>query len=183
MIGVTNIIFVLPVILLLSQSIQKVHSFAISSSSSPKRRKVSNQGKSAGGFAKKDDTVATTHTRDESISTSNLINFLLQWKSEGLGLDSDAGSEVGYDITTGIRGMYATKPFKKGEIVCKVPSDLALSLTDPNSDAATSETAMNVADGGVNFLQWYANNEQARQMWTAMGGDAKRALSRVQKNR
>jgi hypothetical protein len=84
-----------------------------------------------------------------------------------LGLDSDAGSEVGYDMSTGIRGMYATKPFKKGEIVCKIPSDLALSLTDPNSDDATSETAMNVADGGVNFLQWYANNEQARKMWTA----------------
>jgi len=84
-----------------------------------------------------------------------------------LGLDSDAGSEVGYDTTTGIRGMYATKPFKKGEIVCKIPSDLALSLTDPNSDAATSETAMNVADGAVNFLQWYANNEQARQMWSS----------------
>lgn len=55
MIGVTKTIFILPVILLLSQSIQKVHSFAISSSNSPKRKKVSNQGKSAGGFAKKDD--------------------------------------------------------------------------------------------------------------------------------
>jgi len=167
MISVTNTIFILPVLILLSQSTHCVHSFAISSSSSPKRKKVSNQGKSAGGFAKKDDAVATTHTRDESITTSNLINFLLQWKSEGLGLDSDAGSEVGYDTSTGIRGMYATKPFKKGEIVCKIPSDVALSLTDPNSDAATSETAMNVSDGGVNFLQWYANNEQARQMWTA----------------
>jgi len=54
MIGVTNTIFILPVILLLSHSIH-VHSFAISSSSSPKRKKVTNQGKSAGGFAKKDD--------------------------------------------------------------------------------------------------------------------------------
>ena len=157
--------FLISIILLLAQSIDIVSSFAISSSNSPKRKKISNQGKAAGGFGKKDDTVATiTHTRDESTSTSNLINFLLQWKSEGLGVDSSAGTEVGFDMSNGIRGMYATKPFKKNEIVCKIPSDVALALTDP---ATATEETMNVADGAVNFLQWYANNEQARQMWTA----------------
>ena len=44
------------------------------------------------------------------------------------------------------------------------PSCTALALVDPST--ATEET-MNVADGAVNFLQWYKNNEQARQMWSA----------------
>ena len=52
---------------LLAQTIKNVSPFAISSSNSPKRKKVSNQGEAAGGFAKKpDDTVPTSHTRDES---------------------------------------------------------------------------------------------------------------------
>mmetsp|Transcript_32347 Transcript_32347/g.59676 ORF Transcript_32347/g.59676 Transcript_32347/m.59676 type:complete len:380 (+) Transcript_32347:69-1208(+) len=145
---------------LLAQTIENASPFAISSSNSPKRKKVSNQGKAAGGFAKKpDDTVPTSHTRDESPSTKNLINFLLQWKSEGLG-----PAEVGFDTSTGIRGMYATQPFKKNDIVCKIPSDVALALVDPSID--TGET-MNIAYGAVNFLQWYQNNEQARGMWSA----------------
>lgn len=153
-------------LLLITQTICKIHSFAVSSSNSPKRKKVTNQGKAAGGFAKKDDAVVATHARDESISTSNLINFLLQWRSEGIGVDSDAGSEVGFDTKNGIRGMYATKPFKKNDILCKIPSDVALALTDP-SKSTGEEMEMNIANGAVNFLQWYANNEQARQMWTA----------------
>ena len=157
----TNLLFFL-VLLAAAHSIGVVSSFAISSSNSPKRKKVSNQGKAAGGFAKKSDSVPTSHKRDESTSTSNLIDFLLHWKSEGLG--PDAGTEVGFDVTSGIRGLYATKPFKKNEILCKIPSDVALALTDPST--ATGET-MNVADGALNFLQWYQNNEQARQMWSA----------------
>lgn len=150
-------------VLLLAQCVDFVQSFAISSSSSPKRRKISNQGKAAGGFAKTSDSVPTSHTRDDSASTQTLIDFLLQWKSEGLG-GPDAGTEVGFDMTNGIRGMYATRMFKKGEIVCKIPSDVALALVDPS--AATGED-MNVADGAVNFLTWYQNNDQARQMWSA----------------
>lgn len=153
-------------LLLITQSIYKIHSFAVSSSNSPKRKKVTNQGKAAGGFAKKDDAVVATHARDESISTSSLINFLLQWRSEGIGVDSDAGTEVGFDTKNSIRGTYATKPFKKNDILCKIPSDVALALTDP-SKSTGEEMEMNIANGAVNFLQWYANNEQARQMWTA----------------
>eukprot|EP00571_Detonula_confervacea_P015672 CAMPEP_0172310220 /NCGR_PEP_ID=MMETSP1058-20130122/11357_1 /TAXON_ID=83371 /ORGANISM="Detonula confervacea, Strain CCMP 353" /LENGTH=386 /DNA_ID=CAMNT_0013022991 /DNA_START=84 /DNA_END=1244 /DNA_ORIENTATION=+ len=151
-------------LVLLVQSIAIASSFAVSSSSSPKRKTVSNQGKAAGGFAKKaPDSVPISHTRDESPSTQNLINFLLQWKSEGVG-GPDAGTEVGFDIDNGVRGMYATKPFKKNEIVCKIPSDVALALVDPNS---ATEESMNPADGALNFLRWYQNNEQARQTWSA----------------
>lgn len=150
--------------LLAQCSIENAHSFAVSSSSSPKRKKVTNQGKAAGGFAKTaPDSVPTTHTRDDSPTTQTLIDFLLQWKSEGLG-DADAGSEVGFDMTNGFRGVYATKPFKKNEIICKIPSDVALALVDPST--ATGED-MGVVDGAVNFLAWYQNNPQARQTWSA----------------
>ena len=71
---------------------------------------------------------------------------------------------MGFDTFTSIRGLYATKPFKKNEIICKIPSDVALALTDPST--ATGET-MSVVDGGVNLLGWYLNNEQARGMWSA----------------
>lgn len=145
-------------------SIDSAHAFAVSSSQSPKRKQVTNQGKAAGGFGKKSDSVPVTHTRDESASTQNLLNFLLQWKSEGLGTE-DSGTEVGFDTTIGIRGMYATKSFKQNEIICKIPSDVALALSDPNAASAINDE-MNVAEGGVNFLQWYANNQQAKVMWT-----------------
>jgi hypothetical protein len=150
-------------VFLIQFSVETVHSFAVSSSQSPKRKQVTNQGKAAGGFGKSTDSVPATHTRDESTSTQNLLNFLKQWKSEGLGT-AGTGTEVGFDTTNGSRGLYATKAFKKNDILCKIPSDVALALTDPST--ATDET-MNVADGGVNFLEWYANNAQARQMWTA----------------
>lgn len=135
--------------------------FAVSSSSSSKRKVKTNQGKAAGGFGKKDDTVPVSHTRDESPTTQQLINFLLQWKSEGLG-DAEAGTEIGYD-ENGFRGLYATKSFKKGDIICKIPSDCALALADPS---VVTETEMTVADGAVNYLQWYAMNPQARAMWS-----------------
>ena len=152
-------------VLLTKCSTETAHAFAVSSSQSPKRKQVTNQGKAAGGFGKKSDSVPITHTRDGSASTRNLLNFLLQWKSEGLGTE-DSGTEVGFDTTTGIRGMYATKAFKQNEIICKIPSDVALALSDPSAASAT-EDVMNVAEGGLNFLQWYANNAQAKVMWTA----------------
>mmetsp|Transcript_9346 Transcript_9346/g.21384 ORF Transcript_9346/g.21384 Transcript_9346/m.21384 type:complete len:382 (+) Transcript_9346:215-1360(+) len=140
-----------------------VSGFAVSSSSSPKRKVKTNQGKATGGFGKKDDSVPITHTKDMSESTLNLENFLLQWKSEGLGSD-DSGSEVGFDMDSGIRGMYANKSFRKGDIVCKIPSDVALALTDPSS---ATDVADGVADGAMNFIQWYASNEEAKQTWRA----------------
>ena len=144
-------------------SASDVSGFAVSSSSSPKRKVKTNQGKATGGFGKKDDSVPITHTKDTSESTLNLENFLLQWRSEGLASD-DAGSEVGFDMDSGIRGMYANKSFRKGDIVCKIPSDVALALTDPSS--ATDE-ADGVANGAMNFIQWYASNEEAKQTWKA----------------
>ena len=71
---------------------------------------------------------------------------------------------MGFDTSHGIRGLYATKSFKANEIVCKIPSDVALAVTDPSTATGEQES---VVDGAVNFLEWYANNAQARVMWTA----------------
>lgn len=136
--------------------------FAVSSSQSPRKRKLTNQSKGAGGFGKKGDAVPTTHTRDTSDEINGLVTFLTKWKSVGLGMDSNAGTEVGYSTLHGRRGMYATKSFKKGDILCKIPSDCALALSDPSRMGDLDQTP---AEGGRNFLQWYANNDKARAMW------------------
>ncbi|KAL7515506.1 hypothetical protein ACHAXN_013449 [Cyclotella atomus] len=149
--------------LLAQCTLKSADAFAVSSSQSPKRKQITNQGKAAGGFAKQNDSVPITHTADTSPSTQNLLNFLLQWNSEGLGA-SDSGTEVGFDTTNNIRGLYATKSFKKGEILCKIPSDVALALTDPSTASGEQES---VVDGGVNFLEWYVNKADARGMWSA----------------
>jgi hypothetical protein len=149
--------------LLAQCGLESADAFALSSSQSPKRKQITNQGKAAEGFAKRTDSVRITHTADTSPSTQNLLNFLLQWKSEGLGAQ-DSGTEVGFDTTNNIRGLYATKSFKKGEIICKIPSDVALALTDPSTASGEQES---VVDGGVNFLEWYLNKAEARGMWSA----------------
>ena len=143
-----------------AHSITFASCFAITSSNTPKKKQITNQSKPPGGFAKNpSDFAPITHATDDSSTTQNLIRFLLQWKSQGLGDDPDSGgTQVGFDSTTGIRGMYATRSFKKGEILCKIPSDCALALSDPSLTAG--EEAMNVAEGALNFL-----NEQARGMW------------------
>lgn len=151
-------------VLLLTIQPTVVSGFAVSSSSSksPKKRKVTNQSKGAGGFGQKNDSVPTTHIRDESDGVKNLLGFLTSWKSEGLGLSSEAGTEVGTSTIHGRRGMYATKSFKKGDILCKIPSDCALALSDPSQMGDIDQTP---AEGGRNFLQWYAQNDQAKVTW------------------
>jgi hypothetical protein len=134
--------------------------FALSASSSPKKTIKTNQEEAAGGFGKKADIVPVSHMRDESPSTQNLVDFLHRWKSEGLG--EDAGTEIGFN-ENGFRGVYATKPFNKGDIICKIPSDCALALADPS--VATEET-LSIANSAANFLQWYVMNPEARKQWS-----------------
>lgn len=156
-----------PALLLVSVAlcvgIETVSAFAVSSSQSPKKRKITNQSKGmGGGFGKKDVSAPTTHTRDTSDEINSLLNFLSSWKSVGLGVDSKAGTEVGYSTINGRRGMYATKSFKKGDILCKIPSDCALALSDPSKMGDIDQTP---AEGGLNFLRWYADNDKAKAMW------------------
>lgn len=144
--------------------IDTVASFAVSSSSSPKRRQVTNQGKAPGGFAKRPED-PLTHARDDSAEMARLVQFLRGWKSEGVG--PGAGTEAGFAADGGgggRRGVFATRAFKKGDILCKIPSDCALALADPGSATDGEPT---VVDGGLNLLRWYQQDERARGLWSA----------------
>ena len=135
-----------------------VESFAFTSSSSPKRKKVSNKTKGGGGFGKVNDSVPIQHTADVSEATSTLIEFLTSQKAAGI----NSGCEIGFSHESNIRGLFATKSFKKGEVICKIPSDLALALSNPELGGSD---APNVAFGGRNFLDMYQNHNVASKTW------------------
>jgi SET domain len=72
------------------------------------------------------------------------------------------GTEIGFDPVTGMRGLYATKNFSKDKVICKIPSDLALAMSDP---AAAGDDASTIAHGGANFLTFYKNDPVAADQW------------------
>jgi len=47
-------------------------------------------------------------------------------------------------------------------MMCRIPSDCALALSDPSKDEAGLTT---LAQDGANFLNMYSNNAQAKQLW------------------
>jgi len=102
--------------------------------------------------------VPATHTPDTSPTTLALIQFLNSQKSKGL----NDGIEVGFDESIGLRGIYATRAFKKGELLCQIPSDCALALSDPQLGGSDVPT---IAHGGRNLLLMYINDHQAKQTW------------------
>ena len=85
------------------------------------------------------------------------MKFLKAQKAEGIG-----NIEIGYDSESGVRGLFANKNFKQGQILCKIPSDCALALSDPAKDAEDTPT---LAHGGANFLKMYMKPPNARQLW------------------
>ena len=103
------------------------------------------------------NTKTLTHTPDTSDSTQGLLQFLTAQKSRGL-----KDVEIGFSETTGVRGLFATKNFKKGQIMCQIPSDCALALSDPSKNG---EDAPTLTHGGANFLSMYWDNDQARKLW------------------
>eukprot|EP00588_Corethron_pennatum_P015846 CAMPEP_0194279568 /NCGR_PEP_ID=MMETSP0169-20130528/14005_1 /TAXON_ID=218684 /ORGANISM="Corethron pennatum, Strain L29A3" /LENGTH=364 /DNA_ID=CAMNT_0039024013 /DNA_START=65 /DNA_END=1155 /DNA_ORIENTATION=- len=108
-----------------------------------------------GGFAKSIAPVAE-HVPE---SASDLIDFLKAQGSKGIG----SGVEVGRSIDSTIRGLYATKDFKKDQILCRIPSDCALALSDPSE--AGDGGSISAALGGLNFLKFYVKNPQAAMLW------------------
>jgi hypothetical protein len=58
--------------------------------------------------------------------------------------------------------MHVTRPFKKGEILCQIPSDCALALSDPALGGSDVPT---IAHAARNFLVMYQNDERAKVMW------------------
>jgi len=139
-----------------------VNGFAISA----KTKNRSNK-KQTGGFGKQvdananvnvDASVPFQHTKDASESTTNLLNFLTSQKAEGL----NAGCEIGISDITNMRGMFATTSFKKGEIICKIPSDCVLALSNPELGGADAPTDVHT---GRNFLKMYQNDPTASKTW------------------
>jgi hypothetical protein len=145
-----------PLVALLALTAQAL---PITSSKSSKKSKIPKKDRSSGGgFGAPKRSVPTTHQVDESAPAAALIDFLLSFPSEGMGPES--GTQVGTCSQTGIRGIYATRAFSKGDILCKVPSDLALALSDPKGDDVPT-----VAHAGRNFLTMYVHQAQNSQTW------------------
>jgi len=156
-----------------------VHAFPISSSQTPSKKTVSNQ-KSKGatqGFGKKtkeQTPVPIQHTVDTSQTTLDLIKFLTSQNAIGISPSSsssasgeDAGCEIGISNATGRRGVYTKQPYRKNDIICRIPSDCVLALSNPELGGADTPT---LAHCGRNFLDMYQNNPVASETWKAYLG-------------
>jgi hypothetical protein len=116
-------------------------------------------GRGGGGFGAAIDARHTfIHTPDTAETTQNLLNFLKGQNAKGL--DS---VDIGFHQETGIRGLFVNTSVKKGQIVCQIPSDCALALSDPNKNGDDTPT---IAHGGANFLDMYWHHQQHRQIWS-----------------
>eukprot|EP00592_Proboscia_alata_P017575 CAMPEP_0194395214 /NCGR_PEP_ID=MMETSP0174-20130528/124296_1 /TAXON_ID=216777 /ORGANISM="Proboscia alata, Strain PI-D3" /LENGTH=438 /DNA_ID=CAMNT_0039191119 /DNA_START=75 /DNA_END=1390 /DNA_ORIENTATION=- len=111
---------------------------------------------SGGGFGKP-KSAPLIYTPDVTPKTQSLLQFL---NSQGSRLSN---VEIGTQISTNMRGIYATKAVKAEEILCQIPSDCALALSDPSSKTSVDDSK--VSTFGLNFLQMYANDPKAREVW------------------
>jgi hypothetical protein len=125
-----------------------VDSFAV------KSKKASAQS-NGGGFGQKEEV--ELHSPDTSGETQKLLQFLQAQKATGL-----KDVEIGNHLDTGVRGLFCTKKIKKGQMICKIPSDCALALSDPSKNGEDCPT---MAHNGANFLTMYWDNDQARPIW------------------
>ena len=125
-----------------------------------KGKKSLASGGGAKGFGASKEPIFT-HTPDTSASIQRLTQFLKAQKAMGV----DQGVvEIGINQETGQRGLFATNNIKKGQVVCMIPSDVALALSDP---AKMGEDAPTFAHGGMNFLNMYWNDPEKRKVWSA----------------
>jgi SET domain len=111
-----------------------------------------------GGFGAASNAPTFIHTTDTGESTQRLLQFLKAQKAKGLD-----NVDIGFHQETGVRGLFCTTNLKKGQIVCQIPSDCALALSDPNKNG---DDAPSIAHGGANFLDMYWNHEQNKQLWS-----------------
>jgi len=143
------------------QQHHQVHALASTKKSNKKKTGGSSGG--VGFGATKQPTFV--HTPDTSESTQRLVQFLQRNKARGLADDNGNSNkvvEIGF-LPNGVRGLFCTTNLKKGQIVCQIPSDMALALSDPSKNGQDAPT---VAHGGANFWEMYYHNEQARSLWS-----------------
>lgn len=137
-------------LLVVTSNVLEVQSFAKSSG--------------GGGFGAVSKSVELTYTPDMSDATATLVNFLKKFKSTGL--NEKGGVEVGTCLTTGRRGVYATRAFKKGDPLCRIPSDCVLALSDPSATSSGGDD-LKLSQLGQNFLTMYAQNADEQAKWAA----------------
>lgn len=86
---------------------------------------------------------AASYTATEEALTDFLKSHKANIQNVDIGIDSN-----------GNRGLFATKTFGKSDaLICKIPSDIALALLDPNK--VTSSDEGNVAEYGLSFYRQY----------------------------
>jgi len=151
-------------ILLCLLSLHHVNAFPMSSSQSSSKKNISNQKpkKAIQGFGKKSTKETIHHTVDTSETTSELIKFLTAQNTIGLS-GEDKGCEIGIS-NTGRRGIYTTRPYRKNDIICRIPSDCILALSNPDLGGDDTPT---LAHCGRNFLDMYQNHPEGSKTWKA----------------
>jgi hypothetical protein len=86
-------------------------------------------------------------TASYTVSEETLTNFLKSKKANIQNVD------IGIDSNSK-RGLFAAKTFGKSDaLICKIPSDIALALMDPQKVASSDEG--NVAEYGLSFYRQY----------------------------
>ncbi|KAL7560062.1 hypothetical protein ACA910_016124 [Epithemia clementina (nom. ined.)] len=99
----------------------------------------------------------------EPDNSPEIIRLMEYLKSQKADVDHVA---VGWHPQHG-RGLYTTKTFSKsegGQILCRVPSDCALALADPEQQQAKP---LSLAEEGANMLQLYLHNPERRAQFAA----------------
>jgi len=123
--------------------------------------KLKVQGKAGrmggGGFGPSKRTTFI-HTPDIGEESKRLQKFLEVQNAAGL-----ETIDIGFSKDTGRRGLFCLTKIKKNQIFCKIPSDCALALADPNK---TGEDAPTPAHRGANLLEMYMKKEQSRKFWS-----------------
>jgi len=132
----------------------EAHAFAMTSSKSSKKDRSRPKTGGGTGFGNKVPTLYHDPCLDSNIQS--LLEFLVH--KQGAILDD--GIQVGISKETSVRGVFCTRAYNKGEIICQIPSDAALALADPSSK---QETAL--VQAGCNFLEMYALHPDAKVAW------------------
>ncbi len=135
-----------------------VFSNAIYEANALARSKSKASGRSTGGGFGSSQKTSYIHTPDTAEESERLVKFLSAQKAKGL-----ENLDIGFDKETGRRGLFCTSKIKNGQKFCRIPSDCALALADPDKNG---EDAPTPAHRGANLLEMYMKNEQAKQLWS-----------------
>lgn len=128
---------------------------ALAATANKKNKRPAAGGGGGGGGFGAPKTAWKVHTTDETEATKRLLDFL---QSQNADMDN---AEIGFG-PGGMRGLFANKKISKGKMICKIPSNCVLALSDPSK---RGEDAPTVAHGGSNLLKMYFHPQDAKELW------------------